>query len=146
MAGPDWDTTASLSSYGRTRLLAYGQTRLLGKTILQNYAAPGIAYQYLHQFASICIKTDRSNRRQDKTAGLRQGRTIVKQDWDTTASLWLDQTGTWLLAYGQTRLLGKTICIASTQIDANIDATQINANFNATRPDRKTDFYYIGTF
>jgi hypothetical protein len=62
-------------------------------------------------------KTDRSNRKQDKTAGLRPGRTIVKQDWDTTAGLWPDQTGTRLpaygrtrlLTYGQTRLLGKTI-------------------------------------
>jgi hypothetical protein len=100
-------------------------------------------------------KTDRSNRKQDKTAGLRPGRTIVKQDWDTTAGLWPDQTRTRLpaygrtrlLAYGQTRLLGKiilqnyaghsvsifaSICVASTQIDANIDATQIDANFNAT--------------
>jgi hypothetical protein len=54
-------------------------------------------------------KTERSNRKQDKTAGLRPGRTIVKQDWDMTAGLWPDQTGTRLLAYGQTRLLGKTI-------------------------------------
>jgi hypothetical protein len=49
-------------------------------------------------------KTDRSNHKQDKTAGLRPGRTIVKQDcrpmagpdWDTTASLWPDMTaGLW---------------------------------------------------
>jgi hypothetical protein len=50
---------------------------------------------------------------------LRPGRTIVKQDWDKTAGLWPDQTGTRLpayrrtgtrlLAYGQTRLLRKTI-------------------------------------
>jgi hypothetical protein len=63
-------------------------------------------------------KTDRSNRKQDKTAGLQPGRTMVGQDWDTTAGLWPDKTGTRLPAYGrtrlptygQTRLPGKTIC------------------------------------
>jgi hypothetical protein len=39
-------------------------------------------------------KTDRSNRKQDKTAGLRPGRTMVGQDWDMSAGLWPDKTGT----------------------------------------------------
>jgi hypothetical protein len=39
-------------------------------------------------------KTDRSNRKQNKTAGLRPERTMVGQDWDTTAVLWSDKTGT----------------------------------------------------
>jgi hypothetical protein len=39
-------------------------------------------------------KTDRSNRKQHKTAGLRPGRTMVRKDWDMTAGLWPDKTGT----------------------------------------------------
>jgi hypothetical protein len=93
-------------------------------------------------------KTDRSNRKQDKSAGLRPGRTIVKEDWDTTAggpdwdttaSLWPDKTAG--LSYGQTRLLGKTILqnyaglayqYSHQFASICVDATQIDANFNAT--------------
>jgi hypothetical protein len=79
-------------------------------------------------------KTYRSNSKQDKTAGLRPGRTIVKQDWDTTAGLWPDKTGTRLpaygrtrlLAYGQTRLLGKTVL-------QNYAGHRINIRINSRR-------------
>jgi hypothetical protein len=68
---------------------------------------------------------------------------MVGQDWDTTAGLWSDKTGTWvmtagiwpdktgtrlpaygrtrLLAYGQTRLPDKTICRTICRTRAGLD-------------------------
>jgi hypothetical protein len=70
---------------------------------------------------------------------------MAGQDWDTTASLWPNKTArqnylqNYLQNYGRTRLLAghcvsifASICVALTQIEANIDATQIDANLNAT--------------
>jgi hypothetical protein len=78
--------------------------------------------------------------------GLRTGRTMVGQDWDTTAGLLPDKTGTRLpaygrtrlMAYGQTRLPGKNICRTICRLDCRpgiayqCDATQIDANNDAT--------------